>query len=437
MMVATGLPPGPALPAMAQTILSVTNPLSFADRCRAKYGDVFTMRVFPVGQVVCVSDIGIIRDIVTSDGSVFRAGEANSVIEFVVGRNSLLMLDGGEHIRRRRVLLPPFRGASVRGHQRSVGQIAADCARWWPVGRPIRLLPRMQEITLEIMMRSVFGITDLARLAGLRTLVPQLLHMNPAIMLFPPLRRDLGPRSPGGRYARVKRAVDGIIHQEIDRRRRDTAGTTGEDVLSGLMDVRDEHGAPLSDEELRDHLVTLLAVGHETTATSMSWIFERLVRHPRVLARLRTEIAESTTDEPEYVDAVINETLRLRPVVSDIARVATTDTRVGGYHVPRGTMIALSISAIHRSPDQFSAPEAFRPERFLDGETAHEVFLPFGGGPHRCLGASFAMMVMRRVVPRIVAELDIRAARPEPESARLTGPVLTPSRGAEVVVSRR
>jgi cytochrome P450 len=436
MRTATGLPPGPALPAMAQTILSVTKPLAYAETCRRKYGDIFTMRVFPVGKVVCVSDVGVIRDIVTSDGTVFRAGEANSVIEFVVGRHSLLLLDGGEHIRRRRVLLPPFRGASVRRHEQSIGEIVADCVRRWPGGRPIPLLPRMQEITLEIMMRSVFGISDLDRLAGLRALVPRLLHMNPAIMLFPSLRRDLGPRSPGGRFARIKRGVDEIIHQEIARRRH-TPSSGRDDVLSGLMTIRDEDGAPLSDGELRDHLVTLLAVGHETTATSLSWIFERLVRHPRVLDRLRAETGGAASGGSGYVDAVINETLRLRPVVTDIARVTSADARVGGYDVPRGTMVALSLSAIHRSPDQFSAPEVFRPERFTDGEAAHDVFLPFGGGPHRCLGASFAMTVMRRVVPGIIAELDVRAARPEPESARLTGPVLTPARGAEVVVSRR
>ncbi|MCK2239283.1 MULTISPECIES: cytochrome P450 [unclassified Crossiella] len=428
----TGLPPGPRTPVLAQTVLSAVRPLAFAESCRRKYGDLFTIKVFPVGTVVCAADPAVIRRAVTAESSTLLAGDANRVMDFVVGPRSVLLLDGPEHVRCRQVLLPPFRGPSVAAYQDTIAEITAEAVRDWPAGVPVRLMPRMQHLTLEIMMRVVFGITDLRRLAGLRALVPQLLHMNPAVVLFPLLRKDWGRWSPGGKFARVRDAVDEILFAEIARRRREDTDST--DVLSLLLRMRHADGQPATDEELRDNLITVLAVGHETTATTLSWAFERLVRHPESLARLESEL---DAGEYTYLDAVINETLRVRPVVGDIARILAAPATIGGYRLPAGIMLALSLGLLHSSPERYPEPAAFRPERFLDQPPGPELFLPFGGGPHRCLGAAFAMTTMRTVIATVLARTRPRAAAPGPERQRARGPVLAPARGAEVVLHRR
>ncbi|MGW0515836.1 cytochrome P450 [Crossiella sp. NPDC003009] len=430
---ATSLPPGPRMPVLAQTVLSAIQPLEFAKDCRRKYGNLFTIKVFPVGTVVCAADPAVIRRAVTAESATLLAGDANRVMDFVVGPRSVLLLDGPEHVRSRQVLLPPFRGPSVQRYQDTIAEVTAEAVRRWPAGTPVPLLPRMQHVTLEIMMRVVFGITDLRRLAGLRALVPKLLHMNPAVVLFPLLRKDWGPYSPGGRFARVKAAVDEILYTEIARRRSEVDGERS-DVLSLLLRMRHADGQPATDEDLRDNLITVLAVGHETTATTLSWAFERLVRHPEALARLEGELAEG---KHEYLDAVINETLRVRPVVGDIARILAAPATIDGYRLPAGIMLALSLGLLHSCPRRYPEPEEFRPERFLGEAPGPELFLPFGGGPHRCLGAAFAMTTMRTVISTVLAHTRLRAAAPEPERQRAMGPVLTPARGAEVVLQRR
>jgi cytochrome P450 len=363
---------------------------------------------------------------------VFRAGDAYSVMDFVFGQRSLLLLDGPEHIRRRQVLMPPFRRDSVHRYRDRIDDIVAEAMERWPVGTPFRLLPRFQAIGLETIMRTVFGMTDVDRLDALRRLVPQVLHINPALMLLPPLRRDFGPRSPGAKLARVLRELDGILYSEIARRRTDPALADRDDILSLLLRACGEDGQQLSDGELRDHLVTLLVVGHETTATSLAWLFERLLRHPPALVRLR---AETGSQESTYVDAVIDETLRVRPVITDIARTLSEPTPIGRYTVPAGTMVALSLFLVHTNPVDYPDPQRFRPERFLGQRPARPVFLPFGGGPHRCLGAHFARTVMRAIVHGVLSRADLRAVRTRPERARLTGPILVPSRGAEAMLT--
>lgn len=426
-----GFPPGPRLPAALQTALSVARPLEFAAACRRRYGELFTINVIPVGRVVCVADAAGIQRVVTSDPAVFQAGAANSLLDFVVGRSSLLLLDGPEHLWRRHVLLPPFRRENIVRHSAMAADVAAAAVASWRSG-PVRLLPLVQQITLEIMMRAVFGIEDLDRLAGLRRTIPRLLHMNPALLLVRPLRVDLGPWSPGGRFWRLRNEVDQLLHAEIRRRRSEADSDSRADVLSSLVAASGEGDEPMSDQELRDHLVTLLAVGHETTATTIAWLMERLTRHPDVERMLRRRIAEGDTD---YLDAVIRETLRSRPVVSDVARVLGEPVCFGEHLVPAGTMVALSLSLLHSDPAQYPEPEQFRPERFLTGAPPADLFLPFGGGPHRCLGASFAQAVIRIIVPALLAGGRFSAIGAE-ERPRLRGPVLTPSRSVPVNFTR-
>jgi cytochrome P450 len=426
------LPPGPTLPAVGQTLLSVTRPLSFPSACQRRYGDLYTLRIFPVGDIVCVTDATTVKKIITSDPEVFRTGDAYSVMDFIFGRRSLLLLDGPEHIQRRQILMPSFRGESVRRYRDSIGDIVAAAMERWPVGTGFRLMPRFQATGLEIIMRTVFGMTDVDRLAAFRRLVPRVLHVNPALMLFPALRRDFGPRSPGAKLARVLREIDDILYGEIARRRTDPAQADRDDILSLLVRARGQDGQELSDRELRDHLVTLLVVGHETTATSLAWLFERLLRHPADLAKVR---AEAGSGETTYVDAVIDETLRVRPVITDIARTLSEPTLIGRYAVPAGTMVALSLFLIHNNPADYPDPQRFRPARFLGHQQARPVFLPFGGGPHRCLGAQFARTVMRATVHGVLSRADLRPVRTTSERARLVGPILVPSRGAEAAIA--
>lgn len=427
------LPPGPAMPAVGQTLLSVTRPLSFPSACQRRYGDLYTLRIFPVGDIVCVNDAATVKRIITSDPRVFRTGDAYSVMDFVFGRHSLLLLDGPEHIQRRQLLMPSFRGESVRRYRDSIDGIVAAAMERWPVGAVFRLMPRFQAIGLEIIMRTVFGMTDVDRLDAFRRLVPRVLHVNPALMLFPALRRDFGPRSPGAKFARVLREIDDILYREIARRRTDPSLAGHDDILSLLVRARGEDGRELSDGELRDHLVTLLVVGHETTATSLAWLFERLLRHPRALAEV---LAEVGSGETTYVDAVIDETLRVRPVITDVARTLSEPTPIGRYTVPAGTMVALSLFLVHNNPADYPDPQRFRPERFLGHQPAKPVFLPFGGGPHRCLGAQFARTVMRATVHAVLSRVELRAVRAKSERARLTGPILVPSRGVEATITR-
>lgn len=421
---------GPWFPAPVQSLLSAVAPVRFAQWCHRRYGDVFRMKIFPVGDVVCVADMQLIKKVMTSDPDLYRASDANRLMEFIVGSSSLMMLDGQEHLYQRRTLTPPFRGESVQRYRELVARIVGDEFAKWPLGSSFSVHTRLQDITLAVMIRAVFGITDEAKLTGLTSLVPQIMHMNPLFILFPKLRRDFGPRSPWGRFVRVRAELDEILLGEIARRRADQGAEPGTDVLSLLLAARGPDGREFTDAELRDHLITLLWVGHETSATALAWLFERVRRHPAVLARLYQAHEEG---DHRYLDAAIYETLRVRPVVMDVGRVLRRPVELGGVAIPSGVMVALSIGLAHQSPGLFEEPGQFRPERFADGRQP-QVFMPFGGGPHRCLGAAFAMMEMREILNTLLAVGRLRTAPGEaPEPVRARGPLLVPGRGAEVV----
>ncbi|HEV7363620.1 MAG TPA: cytochrome P450, partial [Solirubrobacteraceae bacterium] len=313
------LPPGPRLPKAVQTAQLARDAIGFMRRSRERYGELFTLRYYPFDTLVYVCDPEAIREIFTGDPEVFRAGEANQFMEPTLGARSVLLLDGGDHLRMRKRMLPPFHGRSVTRYRDVIADIAARELESWPLGRSFPLRPRMQEITLEVILRAVFGIEDTGRLERLRAALVRMINVNAIHGVAPITRVDLGPRSPWGRYVRARAAADEIIFDQIARRRAE-AGEEQEhdDVLALLLAVRDEDGgAGLTDAELRDELVTLLLAGHETTATALAWAFERLVRHPAAVARLREE---AEAGEDAYVDAVVKETLRSRPVVIDVAR---------------------------------------------------------------------------------------------------------------------
>jgi cytochrome P450 family 135 len=430
------LPPGPRGPALVQSLRLLLQPIDFLDRCLRRYGDVFTLRFVGMGDLVYVADTEAIKEVFTGDARVFCAGEANEIMEPVLGSRSVLLLDGEEHLRERRLLLPPFHGDRVRRYRELVGEIAAAEIARWPRGRPFSLRPRMQAITLEVILRAVFGIREAERLDRLRALLPKMLDHGTVVVWMPFLRRDLGPGSPWRRFVRVRAEVDGLLLDEIHRRRAATDLEERDDVLSMLLQARGEDGEPMRESELRDELMTLLLAGHETTATGLAWAFERLTRTPRVMSRLQESLADE--DDDAYVDAVAKETLRARPVVYDVARKLAAPARVRGWELPAGAYVVPSITAIHLLKGIYEQAEEFRPERFLEGDQPDSYsWIPFGGGRRRCIGAAFATMEMKAVLREVLVRVEVRAPEPKPERIRLHNVTLVPAKGTRVVVSDR
>jgi cytochrome P450 len=380
-----------------------------------------------------LSDPDHVRQVFTGDPGVFHAGEGNTILLPLVGDHSVLLLDDEAHMSQRKLLLPPFHGKRMERYGELMRQIASDEIETWPHGEPLKLHPRMQAMTLEVIIRAVLGVEDEAELAriraGLRELLEDVMHPQAAVLIA-----LLGPR----RFRRlpiVRRAMapsNELLHGLIAGRRAEPDLERREDILSLLVQATHEDGSPMSDQELRDELVTLLVAGHETTATALSWAIERLVRHPDKLQRLRDEVRAG---EDEYLDAVIKETLRLRPVIPIVVRQLTEPVEIGGHLLPAGVRVAPCIYLVHRREDVYPEPHAFRPERFLDQQPGTYTWIPFGGGVRRCLGASFAMFEMKQVLAAIVDRLDLDATLPDSERMRRRQITWAPGRGGEVVVA--
>jgi cytochrome P450 len=410
-------------------------PIDYLEQCLRRHGDVFTLRFIGMGDLVYVADPETVKEIFTGDPRIFHAGEANEVMEPVLGSRSVLLLDEDEHLRERRLLLPPFHGEQVRRYRELVGEIAAAEVDRWDRGRPFSLRPRMQTITLEVILRAVFGIREAGRRDRLRALIPKMLDHGTVVVWMPFLRRDFGPGSPWRRFLRVRAEVDGMLLDEIRRRRAAEDLEERGDVLSVLLGARDEDGEPMGEKELRDELMTLLLAGHETTATGLAWAFERLARHPLVMSRLLESIA---ADDDAYLEAVVKETLRSRPVVYDVARKLAAPATIKGWELPAGAYVVPSITAIHLLQGIYERAEEFRPERFLEGDQPDSyAWIPFGGGRRRCIGAAFATMEMKTVLREVLTRVEVRAPDAKPERIRLHNVTLTPAKGTRVVVADR
>lgn len=403
------------------------------ERAQRERGDVFTLHL-PLGPVVVVADPALVKDVFTGDPDVLRAGEGNRPLEPVVGPESLLLLDGARHLRRRRLVLPPFHGERLKAYENDMAALTRDSLATWPRDAPFALEPHLRAITLAIIVRVVFGIEDERRAARLQELIPRIAPDGgmSSLLLLPAFRRDLGPRSPWRRFVAARAAVDALLFEQIAARRADPALAERTDILSLLLQARDEDGAPLTDRELRDELMTLLLAGHETTASALAWAFTLLVHaRPDALERARADDA--------YLDAVATETLRLKPPLPMAVRRTTAPVALGDHVVPAGTRVAPSIYLIHRREDLYPAPRAFRPERFLDGKAETYAWLPFGGGIRRCVGAAFAQLELRTVLRTVLDAVDVSApgADARPERTRRRAIVLAPQRGARVVVRTR
>jgi cytochrome P450 len=417
------------------------------EKRRRRHGDVFSSHFPFFGRVVYVADPALIKQVFTGDPRVFHAGAANAtVLGDALGEHSLLTLDEGRHMSQRKLLLPPFHGEAVRRYVDVMAAAAADEVERWPVGRTFSLRPRMQAITLEVILRAVFGVRDGERMDLFRARIPRLGELSSPLDWLPFMQRDLGGITPAARFRKAVARVDELIYAEIAERRSLEAEASSErdDVLTLLLDARHDDGSPMTDLELRDELMTLLTAGHETTATGLSWAFERLLRNPRVLARLLESL-----DDDEYLDAVVKETLRVRPVVVDVARSLQRDIELGGWRLPAGTLVLPAIAAVHQRPDLYPAPAEFRPERFLgrragggrerstSGAAESYAWIPFGGGVRRCIGASFAQVEMRVVLREVLRRVRLRAPSQRPERGQVRHVTVVPARGCRAVVEER
>jgi cytochrome P450 len=428
------LPPGPRTPAAVNTVRFARRPLEVLRRWQAQYGDVFTVTLTVFGTGVYVVDPDAIRELFTGDQSDLRAGEANSFMEPVLGPHSVLVLDGPEHLRQRKLLLPPFQGSRVAAFREVIRDVAEREIGGWRPGEHLVLRERMRALTFEVICRAVFGVTQPDRVERLRNALVAVIDSSPIFMLAPAARADLGPLSPGGRFVRRLRAADAVLYEEIERRRHEPDLEERSDVLSLLLRARDEQGHAMTDAELRDELFTMLGAGHETTATGLAFAFELLLRNPPVLARLREELEAG--DDDTYLDAVVKETLRLRPVIDAAERTLTVPRTVAGWDLPAGVKVYPAIALVHMREDLYPRAHEFRPERFVEDGAESYSWLPFGGGIRRCIGAALAHAEMAEVLRVAVPRVELRPLRDRPDPVVLRGITLAPKHGVQVAVER-
>jgi cytochrome P450 len=428
------LPPGPRTPAAYNTVRFALRPLEVLRDWHSRYGDAFTVSMLGFGTGVYLVDPDAIRELFTGDQSDLRAGEANSFMEPVLGPHSVLVLDGNEHLRQRKLLLPPFQGSRVAAFRAVIRDVAErEIARWQPGSRFV-LRERMRSVTFEVICRAVFGVTEPERVERLRTTLGAVIDSSPIFMVARPARVDLGPLSPGGRFVRRLRAADAALYEEIERRRGEPDLVERSDVLSLLLCARDDQDRGMTDEELRDELFTMLGAGHETTATGLAFAFELLLHNPPVLARLREELAAA--DDDSYLDAVVKESLRLRPVIDAAERTLTKPRAVAGWELPAGVKVYPGILLVQQREDLYPRAHEFRPERFLDEGAEPYSWLPFGGGIRRCIGAALAQAEMAEVLRVVVPAVQLRPLRARPDPVVLRGITLAPRHGVRVAVER-
>jgi cytochrome P450 len=423
-------PPQVPLPRLLQTARFIFRPIPFFERWRRELGETFAARLLGPGDVVFVSDPESLKRLFGADRVNTIAPGRNIVLKPLLGEQSLLLQEGEEHLRRRKLMLPPFHGERMRAYESLIAEVTAGEIASWPVGTPFAIHPHMQAITLEVIMRAVFGVTDEARLGELRrTLVAILAESaSPSALglVIPATRRLPHYRE----FERTVARTDELLASEISERRADPGLGEREDILSMLIAARFDDGTGMSDGELRDQLMTLLLAGHETTATGLAWTFDLLLHTPGTLDRLTESLAAGETD---YLDAVVNEALRVRPVVPFTGRLLHQGAELGGYEHEPGTTILAAIYMAHTNPDLYPDPFAFRPERFLDEAPDTYSWIPFGGGTRRCIGAAFAQMEMRVALRTILSEVKLEAADPQPERMTRRNVTLSPRGGVRVI----
>jgi cytochrome P450 family 135 len=430
MSATASLPPGPRLHPLLQTAAFMLRGARFLESVHRRYGDAVTLQTVFDEQFVMLFDPTLVREVFQGSAENLHAGEANALLGPILGQRSVLLLDESEHLRHRRLMLPPFHGQRMLAHVETMRAAADAEIDAWPVGEPFTMLETMQSLTLRIILRAVFGYQAGAAEDELRRRLRAMvdpLGQRRALMMVSALVRGRGNRRAARAFEARKAAVDEILFAEIARRRAEPELKTRDDVFSALLLARDEEGEGLTDAEIRDELLTLLLAGHETTATGLAWTFDLLLHDARVAA-------QAAEGEDRYLDAVVKESLRLRPVIAGVGRVVRQEPfRINGYEVPVGTEINPSIRTIHRRADLYPQPGRFLPERFLgSGPPDTYTWVPFGGGTRRCLGASFALMEMRVVLARVLERCTLSAVDDDRATAQFRMITLAPKGGVRV-----
>jgi cytochrome P450 len=414
----------------------LARPIAFMESCRRRFGDQFSVS-FPGFErpMVMLSDPEVIRALYTAPEHGLPPGRTISLLP-VMGPNSVLLLEGREHLARRKLMLPPFHGERMRSYESIMREATEREIDRWPEAQTFAIHPYMQAITLEVILKAVFGVSDRGRSEQLRERLPLLLGetSSPALQFRFLLSSRLGRGDPMVRLREIAASIDELLFVEIADRRSDPALGEREDILSLLIAARFEDGEAMSDQELRDQLITLLLAGHETTATGLAWAFDLLLRHPAVLARLTRAV---DAGEDAYLRAVVCESLRLRPVVPLAGRRLASELECGGLKLPAGTDVTPAIWLTHTRADLYPEPYAFRPERFLDNPPSGYGWIPFGGGVRRCLGASFAELEMRVVLETVLRLTVLRSASRRAERVTRRNVTFSPRKGTLVVSRRR
>ena len=444
-LVPSPLPPGPRTPGFYNVLQNTLRPIEFYRGCRRRYGDRFTVRLAGYGTFVFLSDPRAIEDIFKGDPDSLHSGEANAFLSDTLGPNSLLVLDGAEHRRQRQPQAPPFLGEKMRTHTRVASRVTETVIANWTPGRTLTIEQEMREITLAVILESVFGVTgDDPVLKKLEEQTRELLlaSSHPLALVGALLPLWLQKLAPQWRRIHRDLAEFTVTMNELLPARRASAAER-DDILSILLRMKHEDDSPLSKRELRDHLITLLLAGYDTTAVSLAWAFRMIYSHPDVLEKIRAELRDAFPsgeidadglEKLSYLDAAIKESLRLHPIVPFVVRRLTRPFSAGGILYPAGVILAPSILLAHTRPEEYPEPERFKPERFLDRKLNPYAWLPFGGGTRRCLGMFFALFEMRVVLATALSRVNLRLVSPN-AGYRRRGFLIAPADGARAVVS--
>lgn len=439
------LPDGPQTPQFLRMLKLIFRPLDYLDQYSQRYGDIFKVGGKKGPPFVYVGNPEAVKQIFTADPEQFISGRGNGVLRYLLGDNSLIMLDGESHERQRRLLMPPFHGDRLRTYSQLICNITQEITDEWTMGNPFVVRPFMQEITLRVILRAVFGLDEGERFEQLRRLLNFMLDalgtpLSSTLLFFPSLRQDWGPLSPWGRFLRIKQQVRQLLYDEI-RERREQGDFSRTDILTLLLSARDEAGQPMTDEELHDELMTLLVAGHETTASALTWAFYWIHHLPEVHDKLMADL-ETLGDgfDPmemarlPYLSAICSETLRIYPIApSTFIRILKSPMEIGGYQFEAGTALMPSIYLIHQREDIYPEPKRFKPERFLERQYSPYEYFPFGGSNRRCIGAALAQLEMKLVIATIMSRFQLGLTSNHPIKPVRRGLTLAPPAGMQMV----
>ena len=439
------LPAGPKSPAAVQLMHWIFRPIPFMQECAERYGDCFTIRLPRTAPFVMFSSPDAVKQIFTGDPEQLPAGETRAILQPLVGDHSLLLLDGARHMHHRRLMAPSFHGERMQAYGQVMREVADHSIETWPTGRTFPIHSHMQDITLDIILRTVFGVDEGPELGRLRSCLAEMLSLaaNP-IRLIPWFQGVINLFTKGKELKQLMDEIDELLYAQIAYRRKE-GGIGREDILSLLIEARDEDGQPMTDWELRDEMITMLVAGHETTATSLAWTFHRILERPDVMEKLQAELQAVLGSGPveaqhiaklEYLDATIKETQRVHPIVPIVARLSHEPVYIGGQDLPAGVMIAPCIYLTHHNPDVWPDPYRFDPDRFYGKRVSPYDFFPFGGGIRHCIGAAFAMYEMKIVLAEVLSRVTLHAAPGHKVKLVRRGITFAPSAGMPVVCDK-